>query len=73
MKKFEFEVDGIKCGGCVSKIEKGFESFEGIDSLDVSVIEKIVSISGDDKLSGMKIKTTIEELGFTVQSMKKID
>ena len=66
-----FIVDGITCGGCASKIKNGLSSDETISNLDVDVADKKVFVEGTDKLSGMNLKKSIEELGFSVVSMKK--
>jgi len=71
MKKIEFLVEGITCGGCIKKIEGGLAKFTEIEELEVSVMEKSVFVTGNDELSGMTLKSAIEELGFQVVSMKK--
>ncbi len=70
MKTMIFKVEGIKCGGCAGKIKGAFEGSQEVNSVEVSVDDKEVTVMGE-KLSGMGIKKSIEELGFEVLSMKK--
>lgn len=69
-KKIEMNVEGMKCGGCTSKIEKLLSSIDEVSSFEVSLSEKTVKIQGE-KIKGMKLKTAIEELGFSVESLRK--
>lgn len=71
MKKFIMNVEGIKCGGCASKIKNILSQQKSVTDFDVSVENKMVTISGADDLSGMSLKKSIEELGFSVVGMQK--
>jgi len=71
MKKISFTVEGIHCGSCVSKIEKSLIEVESLESVAVIKDEQRVLITGTQDLSPMKVKSEIEELGFTVTKMIK--
>lgn len=71
MKKFYFDVEGIKCGGCSSKISNGIGEMDQVSNVEVSVENKSVKVEGADQLSGMTLKAKLEELGFSVTNMKK--
>lgn len=71
MKTFIFNVDGITCGGCVRKINSKFESDPAIKKITVSDDKRIVSISGEDTISGLALKSNLEELGFQVTGFEK--
>lgn len=65
-KKIKFQVEGMSCNSCVSKIENGLE----IDSVDISLEEKTVSVVFDsDETTPMNLKKQIEGLGFKVSKM----
>ncbi len=72
MKKNKFNVEGIHCGSCVSKIEKGLAALEGINSTSVNKDNGEVVTEADDSVSPMAIKSTIEELGFSVTGFSKL-
>lgn len=72
MKKNKFMVEGIHCGSCVSKIEKALAQLEGIKSTTVDKENGFVVTGFEDSVSPMVIKSTIEELGFSVTGFTKL-
>lgn len=72
MKSVLLNVEGMSCGGCVSKIEKNLKDNDAISDIQVSLEEKTVKVEGDDSLSNMGLKKEIEGLGFSVTGMKKL-
>ena len=72
MKKLIIEIDGMNCGGCVKKIKAHFEPLSNIQNIEVYLDDKKVEITGDDDLSNMKVRDDLIELGFSVNSIKKI-
>lgn len=72
MKKNKFTVEGIHCGSCVSKIEKGLGNIEGLLSVSVSRDEGEVVTECEDTVTPMTVKAEIEELGFSVISFSKL-
>ncbi len=72
MKNLNLIVEGMTCKNCVSKIENHFLDQDLINSVSVALESKEVTISGDDSLSNMGIKKEVEELGFSVMSIKKV-
>ena len=71
MKKITLKVEGITCAGCVSKIRDSLNKNNDIAATEVSIDEKEVVVRSEVDLSGMSIKKSIEELGFSVLSIKK--
>jgi len=72
MKKNKFTVEGIHCGSCISKIEKGLAELEGIQSCSVNKDAGEVVTESLDKLSPMAIKSRIEDIGFSVTGFSKL-
>lgn len=72
MKKMLFNVEGITCGGCVRKITNKFAQDSQIEKVEVSDDKKQVVFQGSDELSGMTIKSELEELGFEVLGFEKV-
>ena len=71
MKTILFKVDGMKCGGCKSKIENSFAEISEISKTEVNLDDKTVLVEMDSAFSPMKCKSEIEELGFNVMGMEK--
>ncbi|TNF00967.1 MAG: copper chaperone [Deltaproteobacteria bacterium] len=68
MSGIVFKVEGMKCGGCKSKIEGALKNMDsGIETL-VNLEDKTVKVTFED-LSPLEIKKTIEEAGFNVTGM----
>lgn len=71
MKTLNIVVEGMKCKGCVSKIENHFQNQSLVNQVNVTLDSNEVKITGDGSLSNMGIKKEIEDLGFRVTSIKK--
>ena len=71
MKTLSIEVEGMNCGGCVSKISNHFQNIDGISDTKVSLEGQTVKIIADDDLANMKVRNDLIELGFSVKSIKK--
>lgn len=72
MKKVKFEIEGMKCGGCVEKILNHFKGQQEVEDVMVSLEEGQVVIVGAETLSNMTLKNALNELGFNVLSMKRV-
>ena len=70
MKNYLLVLEGIKWGGCTSKIERVLSELPEVSNFSVSLEEKTVSAQGEN-LKGKLLKTAIEKLGFSVVSLKK--
>ena len=45
-----FEVENIKCGGCMHSIKKGLEEMEGVQEAEANNVNGTVTISYDEQL-----------------------
>lgn len=63
MEQLDIQASKIKCGGCVSNIEKGLKDFAGITEVKVDVENNIVSIQGNE-LDKEVIENKLAELGY---------
>ena len=64
-----FKVEGMKCGGCKSKIETAMKEFDSEITTSVDLEAKTVSVEFED-LSPLELKKTIEDAGFSVSGME---
>ena len=61
-KKQEFKVEGMRCNHCKANVEKAVSSIQGVESVEVSLEDKIVLVKGN--FTPDDVKKAIEELGF---------
>lgn len=69
MKGIVFKVEGMKCGGCKSKIEDAFSELDSEITAMVNLEAKTVTVSFEDQ-TPLELKKTIEEAGFSVTGME---
>lgn len=62
-----FSVPGMRCAGCISKIERGLAATPGIESARVNLTAKRVTISHADNLTVPQLVDAIGKLGFEAQ------
>ncbi len=58
-----YSVPEISCGHCKSTIEAAVQGLGGVNSVDVDVESKTVTVEGGD---GVAIVTAIEDAGYDV-------
>ena len=64
----------ITCKGCVNTIKSAFKDVDGIKDVSANIESKVVTVSYDDaKINTDKIKTTINDLGYTAKDAKSCD
>lgn len=62
-----FTVPGIRCAGCISKIERGLGEIEGVDAARVNFSAKRVAVRHDPGIDDATLVHALEELGFEAQ------
>jgi len=63
MQNEQFTVQNVKCGGCVSTIEKGLRELPGVTEVTVSIEDGLVSVSGET-LDRAQLATKLATLGY---------
>ena len=61
--KFNFEVDNIKCAGCVSNIKNHLQDDHRINNIDVDIEKGCVEIDADSDASEEWLKI-VTDLGY---------
>ncbi|RVQ69404.1 cadmium-translocating P-type ATPase [Croceicoccus ponticola] len=64
-----FTVPGIRCAGCIGKIERGISAIPGVATARVNFSAKRVAVSHDPELTDADIVEALRELGFEAQPM----
>jgi len=66
MKNIELNVEGMKCEGCVNRIKNVLSTIKGIDSFDVSLEDKKLTLSVKKEKIVDEVIKKIEALGFEI-------
>ena len=73
MKK-SFSVGGMTCSACSSGIERSLLKLNGVKTVNVSLIEKAMTVEFDPEIiKEQTIVEVVEQLGYEVDSQKKFD
>ena len=68
--KYELTIDGIKCEGCINRIKNVVENIKGVISYDITLDNKILSITVKKERVLDEVIKKIEKLGFEVNNKK---
>lgn len=72
-EKVEFDITGMTCAACASKIEKKLNKLDGIDKATVNfALETVLVEYNPEQASVPEIKEAIKKLGYTLEQKKKI-
>ncbi|MBO5138160.1 MAG: heavy-metal-associated domain-containing protein [Bacilli bacterium] len=66
MKNIELNIEGMKCEGCVNRIKSALSTIKGMDSFDLSLEDKKLTLSVKKEKTIDEIRKKIEALGFEV-------
>ncbi len=66
MKNIELNIEGMKCEGCVNRIKNVLSTMKGIDSFDVSLEDKKLTLSVKKEKTVDEVIKKIEALGFSI-------
>jgi copper chaperone CopZ len=71
--ELEIKVEGMKCGGCSSKVEKALQALDHVKGVQVDLDSKLatVEVEADSLIDAMNMLpgfvTTVKELGFEAE------
>ena len=66
MTKQKFDVGGMSCAACSSGIERAVKRLDGVESAEVSLLEKSMTVIYDESVLSVEIIiATVERLGYT--------
>ncbi|MEE3155779.1 MAG: heavy metal translocating P-type ATPase, partial [Pseudomonadota bacterium] len=67
LRDSRFTVPGMRCAGCISKIERGLEKLEGVDAARVNFSAKRVAVRHYARLGEDDLIEAIAAIGFEAQ------
>ena len=71
MVRYEFAVEGMKCGGCEAKLNALVEEKVGVTAVVASHEKGQVALDADPGVKVMDLKKAIESKGFKVTKFQK--
>lgn len=60
----DFHITGVRCAGCVAKIEKHLEDQPGIRSARLSLARSRLKVTGDPSVTGAGVITWLKAIGY---------
>ena len=66
MKNIELIIEGMRCEGCVNRIKNALSTIKGIDSFDLSLEDKKLTLSLKKEKTIDEVIKKIETLGFGI-------
>lgn len=63
-----FTVPGMRCAGCIAKIERGLQAVEGVEAARVNFSAKRVAVRHEKALDADALVAAIGSLGFEAQA-----
>lgn len=66
MKNVELNIEGMKCEGCVNRIKNALSTIKGINSFDLSLEDKKLTLSVKKEKTVDEVMKKIETLGFEI-------
>ncbi|MEC1901916.1 MULTISPECIES: heavy metal translocating P-type ATPase [Bacillus subtilis group] len=71
-EKVEFDITGMTCAACASKIEKKLNKLDGVDKATVNfALETVLVEYNPEQASVPEIKEAIKKLGYTLEQKKE--
>ena len=62
-REITYKVAGMSCGHCEQAVSSGLTTVPGVDSVDVDLDSKLVTVRGSDLEDGA-LRAAIEEAGY---------
>lgn len=67
MKNIEIKIEGMHCEGCSKRLTKVLNNVEGINTVEVSLENKLAQIEYDEKIVKLEdLQEAIQDAGFEV-------
>ena len=64
MQKQTFDITGMSCSACSTRIQKSVDKLEGVTECNVNLLKNCMTVSHEDSLSPESIIATVEKAGY---------
>jgi Cu+-exporting ATPase len=61
-QSFQFQLQGLRCSSCVSRVEKALAKLKGVDSVSVNLATETAMVDGD--VTGKLLQETLQQAGY---------
>ena len=62
--KNEYNIEGVKCGGCVAAVKEKLSKLDNVDNIEVNIQEKTVVVEGE--ASKEDLQAALEGTNFKI-------
>ena len=62
--KNEYNIEGVKCGGCVATVKERLSKLGNVDNIEVNIQEKTVVVEGE--VSKEDLQAALEGTNFKI-------
>ena len=62
--KNEYNIEGVKCGGCVAAVKEKLSKLDNVDNVEVDIQEKTVVVEGE--VSKEDLQAALEGTNFKI-------
>ena len=45
--KNEYNIEGVKCGGCVAAVKEKLSKLDNVDNVEINIQEKTIEVEGE--------------------------
>ena len=63
-------VPGMRCAGCISKVERGLLALDGVSAARVNLSAKRVTVDHAETLDDIALVDALERIGFEAQAIE---
>ena len=68
MQTFNFDVQGMTCGGCTGSVQRVISKLDGVSAVEVTLNTGAATVQADPtRVTEAQIQTTLVKLGFKAQ------
>lgn len=65
-QEYDITIEGLSCGGCVSKTEKALSGVNGVEAASVNLATGRAHIQADNSVSHQALRDAVQKAGFNV-------
>ncbi len=69
----KFQIEGMKCQGCVSAVQGGISALPGVEVAQVNLDQKMLTVQAAPSLTNQAISAKVTELGFEASPLSSLD
>ncbi|WP_167632294.1 heavy metal translocating P-type ATPase [Mariprofundus ferrooxydans] len=66
-------IDGMRCAGCVSKVEAALDGVPGVRQASVNLVDRTASVQADQSLSTDALIAAVQSVGFDASTLRGME